>query len=79
MPMQLKQRLARLETQRRRESICSMCFGEGRFALRHQGRDEPEPEGCPECGRLTVFQIERFSVPLPWATVDVAEPEDADR
>ncbi len=76
--MQLKQRLERLETQRRRESICSMCYGEGRFAVRHRGRDEPEPEGCPECGRLTVFQIVRYSVPIPWSTPLAPQLEGAD-
>ncbi len=77
MPMQLKQRLARLETQRRRESICRTCYGEGRFAVRHRGRDEPEPEGCPECGRLTVIRIKRYSVPIPSALSD-SQPEGAD-
>ncbi len=76
--MQLKQRLSRLETQRLRESICIMCFGEGRFAVRHQGRDEPEPEGCPECGRLTVIRIKRYSVPIPSDTIVAAESEGAD-
>ncbi len=75
--MQLKQRLSRLETQRRHESICTTCFGEGRFAVRHRGRDEPEPEGCPECGKLTVFRIVRSSVPIPWATTEAVESKDA--
>jgi hypothetical protein len=67
--MSLRKRVERLERAARRDAIrartsCPECGGAGRLAM-IIGRDEPEPPGCPCCGRVRVIRIVDVDPPGP--------------
>ena len=56
----IAQRIGRLE-RNSKQRVCEVCHGSGRIVSIRTNKEpeEPDPEGCPGCGQVTIIRVTR--------------------